>query len=332
MKQNKRYVFLRVTGGKAFVEHLQESEMTPEHTYTVFTLHVHFRQQRFKSRPVPCSCEPNIQEGFLLELSKHYPNHPDYETDKIVTPNDALSIRDSIHLVLTKTDKFGEINLVGSRYLEWRHILSDTMGRGSTAIELNGIGNESSVPAGLLDITMEIVPKVTSSVSQDVVMAQLSLERSRCAERERMFLVYAKQWWKEYLQIRQQHAQRLVKVFAQDENATNRLVCMYVRLLRAGRLLDSPRHAARFVSLIPYERVASIGSSGDTCRPEQWCSLHSFLCQKCGVMCVCVYVCVCTCMCVCVCSVWRILYMSCMSYSYNRTVRIMHCCFALCLV
>ena len=84
MKQNKRYVFLRVVGGKAFVEHLQESEMTPEYTHTVFTLHVHFRQQHFKSRPVPCSCEPDIQEGFLLELCKHFPNHPDYETDKLL--------------------------------------------------------------------------------------------------------------------------------------------------------------------------------------------------------------------------------------------------------
>ena len=190
--------------------------------------------------------------------------------------------------MLAKTDKFGEINLVGSRYLEWMHILSDTVGRVSTAVVLNGIGTESNIPAGLLDITMELVPKVTSSVSQDVVTAQLSLERSRCAEREHMFLVYAKQWWKKYLQIHQQHAHRLVKVFAQDENATNRLECMYVRPLKAGRLLDSPRHAARFVSLIPYERVASIGSSGGTCRPEQWYSLHSFLCRRCVCVCVCV--------------------------------------------
>ena len=75
-------------------------------------------------------------------------------------------------------------------------------------------------------------------------------------------------------------------MFAQDENATNRLVCMYMRLLRAGRLLDSVRHGARFVSLIGYEKMASIGSSGH-CRPEKWNSLYSFLCRKCGVGCVC---------------------------------------------
>ena len=44
---------------------------------------------------------------------------------------------------------------------------------------------------------------------------QVNMERSRQAERERLFLVYAKQWWTEYLQIRPVHKDRLVKIFAQ---------------------------------------------------------------------------------------------------------------------
>ena len=35
----------------------------------------------------------------------------------------------------------------------------------------------------------------------------------------RLFLVYAKQWWKEYLQIRATHRERLVKIFAQVRNS-----------------------------------------------------------------------------------------------------------------
>ena len=37
-------------------------------------------------------------------------------------------------------------------------------------------------------------------------------------------------------------------------------MCSYVTPLSAGRLLDSPRHAARFVSLIPYTKVDAVGS------------------------------------------------------------------------
>lgn len=44
---------------------------------------------------------------------------------------------------------------------------------------------------------------------------QFALERQKTAEKERLFLVYAKQWWREYLQIRPTHNVRLVKIFAQ---------------------------------------------------------------------------------------------------------------------
>lgn len=44
---------------------------------------------------------------------------------------------------------------------------------------------------------------------------QFTLERQKTAEKERLFLVYAKQWWREYLQIRPTHNARLVKIFAQ---------------------------------------------------------------------------------------------------------------------
>ena len=107
----------------------------------------------------------------------------------------------------------------------------------------------------------------------------MNLEHNRIAERERLFLIYAKQWWREFLQIRSSHTNRLVKIFAQDECATNRPVCAFVRPLHAGRLLDSPRQAARFVSLLGYEHTQSVGGG----KAEMWSSLHAFLCKGKGV-------------------------------------------------
>lgn len=51
------------------MEELVEDE-TGQVPVSSFTLHLHFRGQRFKSRPVPCACEPSFDEGFLLELHK----------------------------------------------------------------------------------------------------------------------------------------------------------------------------------------------------------------------------------------------------------------------
>ena len=66
----------------------------------------------------------------------------------------------------------------------------------------------------------------------------------------------------------------------QDENCTNRPVCSYVKPLRAGRLLDTPRQAARFVSLVGYEKNVTLGGVD---RAEQWSSMHAFLCRNKGV-------------------------------------------------
>ena len=116
---------------------------------------------------------------------------------------------------------------------------------------------------------------------EDIYGAQLGLEHSKNTERERLFLVYAKQWWKEYLEIREDHKNRLIKIFAQDENGTNRLVCSYVKPMRTGRLLDSPRQAARFISLIGYNKMTPAFMSISE-KTEQWMHLHTFLAKNSG--------------------------------------------------
>ncbi len=63
MDPNKRHIYFQVLGGKAFLEHLQDPEPLPGKATSTFTLHLQFRGQRYKSRSVPCACEPNIQEG-----------------------------------------------------------------------------------------------------------------------------------------------------------------------------------------------------------------------------------------------------------------------------
>ncbi|XP_078607268.1 centrosomal protein of 76 kDa-like [Branchiostoma floridae x Branchiostoma japonicum] len=271
----RRHLYLQVKGGKAFLEHLQEPEPLPGQVGPTFTLHVLFRGQRFRSKPVPCACDPDIQEGFLLELHSKGSG----EAAQMADSTSLLSLCDPVHMVLIKTDVAGDTALLTSHYLEWRHVLSAQDGYTNTAVELMGVGTESKVPVGVLDIRLEILPHPVHTLAPDVITTQLNLEQSRRAERERLFLVYAKQWWREFLQIRGTNSSRLVKIFAQDENATNRPVCSFVRPLQAGRLLDTPRQAARFISLLTYEKASTVGGGP---RAEQWCTMHAFLCRNKG--------------------------------------------------
>ncbi|XP_064164700.1 centrosomal protein of 76 kDa [Anguilla rostrata] len=271
----RRCLYLQVLGGKAFLEHLQEPEPLPGQVCSTFTLYLNFRNQRFRSKPVPCACEPDLQEGFLLEVHKDSLG----DGSRMADATTMLSISDPVHMVLIKTDPSSETTLVSSYFLDWRSVLSAPNGKTSMAVELLGVGSECKVPVGVLNVKLELYPPLTQTLTPDVIATQQSLERKRTAEKERLFLVYAKQWWREFLEIRPSHQTKLVKIFAQDENGVNRPVCSYVRVLRAGRLLDGPRQAARFVSLLGMERAPVVGGGA---KQEQWCTLLAFLCRSKG--------------------------------------------------
>uniref|UniRef100_A0A8C4GM12 Centrosomal protein of 76 kDa n=1 Tax=Dicentrarchus labrax TaxID=13489 RepID=A0A8C4GM12_DICLA len=263
----RRYLYFQVLGGKAFLEHLQEPEPLPGQVCSTFTLYLHFRNQRFRSKPVPCACEPDLKEGFLLEIHRDGVG----EGSKMADATTLLSMCDPVHLVLIRTDTSSETTLVSSYFLDWRTVLSLPSGKTCFAVELMGVGEEGSFCCEIPLMQLYLTTDVT------VFLTQQSLERQRTAEKERLFLVYAKQWWREFLEIRPSHQSKMVKIFAQDENGVNRPVCSYVRVLRAGRLLESPRQAARFVSLLALEKAPVVGGGGG--KQEQWCTLMAFLCR-----------------------------------------------------
>ncbi|KAL5022137.1 hypothetical protein ScPMuIL_001292 [Solemya velum] len=290
---NRRHLLLTIKYGKAFLEHIGDSEPLPGQVTSYFTIHIYFRNQRFRSRPVPCAVEPQFDETFLLEVHKDAAG----DAARMADSTTLLSVADPVHLVIIRTDPTGETTLITSHFFEWRPVLACENNKMATSVELKGTGSESKVTAGVLELHVELVPKSSQTIGQEIISAQLKLERSRQAERERLFLVYAKQWWKEYLQIRPTHQERLIKIFSpvalrsknkiirhllsvlQDENGYNRPTCSFLKPLRAGRLLDTARQAARFVSLLHHEKTQTLGG-GD--KVEQWSNMHTFLCRNRG--------------------------------------------------
>jgi centrosomal protein CEP76 len=76
--------------------------------------------------------------------------------------------------------------------------------------------------------------------------------------------------------IRNSHKTRLVKIFAETDDreaSVYKPVCSLIQPMMADRLLDTPLHAARFVSLIPFQRLESPGAE----KVEVWHAIQSFL-------------------------------------------------------
>lgn len=226
----KRHLYFHISHGKAFLEYLLSNDPdSAVRSTSHFTIHVQFRDQRFRTRAFPCSCEPNINEGFLIEMDKRStheasPAAAPSATSLMLDKDGLLAITDKIHLVMVRTDRdASENHLVSSSFVEWRVVLSAD-GKKQIGVEMMGVGDESKVPAGILYVTLQVVPSLSEPLREDILETQLAIEHSKNTERERLFLVYSKQWWREYLEIREDHKNRYVKIFAQvDERPYSRI-------------------------------------------------------------------------------------------------------------
>ncbi|PAA62584.1 hypothetical protein BOX15_Mlig033726g2 [Macrostomum lignano] len=258
------FLALEVHEGRAFVG-LGVGDSDDEAAQ--MSLHLAFGPggQRFHSRQFACVSNPKIGETFYIELAK--PGLGDASL---------LGLSDPLHLVLLRHDSGEHRQLVSSTEFDWRPLLCEASLAMRRSVRLNGVGAEAQVSAGLLDVTARLLYSGTRQIdrfSSDLVQQQLAMERGRRENSERLFVLYASQWWSEYCAARAANADRLVKIFAKDECGRDRPVFELVKPLRAGRLIESPRHAARFVACLQYERAAALGCG----LADMWCSRHAFL-------------------------------------------------------
>lgn len=201
----RRFLLLKINGGRAFVDHAASDQGS-------FVLHLHFRNQRFRSRPVPCCLEPSFDETFLMDLqSPHSKELADLAT--------LLSIDSKVHIVVTQIKTIGDSEkstLVASYDVEWRKAL--VAGGVSIPAELLGAGPRSKLrhPVGVLDLRLDVVPAPSTEVPSSDIERGLRASDARSQDLNRQFFQYSRLWWKEYIEIDPSFKERLVKIFAED--------------------------------------------------------------------------------------------------------------------
>jgi hypothetical protein len=188
------------------------------------------------------------------------------------------------------------VDIVASHTLDWRTIVSSESGYLTSLVPLtpagpgphpsaaDGSGNR--IPVGLLNIQLYLRPLQPLNEVVPRYDAEFSLSRALTLQREssQAFLGYAKRWWREYKEVHPSYRDRPVKIFGESERGEFLPVCSYVTPISAGRLLESPYHAARFVALIPYKREETLGASSSSggARKELWYPPHVTLALRQG--------------------------------------------------
>jgi len=95
------------------------------------------------------------------------------------------------------------------------------------------------------------------------------------------FLGYANIWWADYTEMRSSHKTRLVKIYAETddrEGYVHKPICLLIYPMYSRGILESPLHAAKFVSLIPFHQYKTPSNK----KVEMWQSMQSFLARGSG--------------------------------------------------
>jgi CEP76 C2 domain/Transglutaminase-like superfamily len=278
-------VYLKVTvlEGEGFSGYI--ADIRADDTLYTFGLHMQFRHQRAASaKPAAACVNPQFQETFVFLLNDKLPTTAAEWTA-------LLELDAPLQLVLTRQRTVQQQSvkprreLVGSCSIDWRKALvceDDSV----VALQLQSEGHDSVLTEcsnGRLLCRLDIVAASPADAkvpfAAEAVTRIMTLQSARSAELQRFFYLYTKQWWAEFVQLGAPQRDRRVKLFAQDELGRHRCVCSFLPLSSGmigeltGRLVHSSLHAARLVSLIPYERTVTVGGS----RLETWHSFHAFL-------------------------------------------------------
>ncbi|XP_071531062.1 centrosomal protein of 76 kDa-like isoform X4 [Panulirus ornatus] len=281
----RRYLYLRVCNGRAFVDHLKVKTSPAVDNQSYLTFHLALRSQRFETHGVPCVCEPAINEGFLFDLQLLKPDH-----GNILDCSELLTLDAPITLAAVRQEGLHRTatTLLSVYILDWRSVLARTSATTKLVCHLMGIGSEQQVPVGLLDLEATMFPSLELSLQTTVVSEYIQETNNRVGERRRLFIAYARQWWQEYTEASSSHSLRPVRIFSMDECGKNRFACEFVQKLEVGRALRSPEEAARWISILP--TTSANQSPIGPCKP--WYTLPTALMvrslnteSKCSVLC-----------------------------------------------
>lgn len=265
-------LFCELLGGRAFFD--VDGGRTRERGMLRISLQL--GDTRLETTPIAFCSEPALEGPFHFPLPLGSSSGGGAAAD---AGEQLLRSRTPLHLLLLESRSDGSDELVVSSLLvEWRKVLQ--LGRCTLSIELPGIGPQSKLPIGCLEMRLQLLPPSGQSVpplmTELDVHKQLKAERTVEVEAERRFFSYARSWWDDYLSLRPAHRGRAVKLFALSELGVQRPVTCFVQPMRADRMLDSPLQAAHFVSLLRFERSLPVGGT------DVWNSCHAMLCRRAG--------------------------------------------------
>lgn len=243
-KKGMKYLCFEIIQGRQFMD------VTNTETSKI-QAHAYFNGQRYSTEIKELQEKKSFAQEFYFEL--------DYSDLNVLVDLDT-----PIHICCTKSDFFGVRYKLGTGEIDWRLLLTENenseSNSSSHSVQIKDLDNPQ-ILVGILEVKMKILSNCDLLLAKESLKLHISTRIFKTHESERMFYLFAKQWWDDYLQIRPDHATRLVKFIATGEFGRREVVTNFVFPIQSDSL-STPNQAAQFVSLFNCEKSRKIGDVG----------------------------------------------------------------------
>lgn len=256
------------------------SSSSYEHSSPVFNYSVSFPLSSALSSALTSSALVHLEEPVLVYLTvpEQLQQRDDDDDDVGEKRNDNVE-----ELSKEQYDDGGG-SLVAAAVLDFRYCLlhkEDFVSVELLPCELEG--GMMGMPGGVLfaRLSLQNVPEEVTELNQGDLHAvedAIANYQHKLSKENRDLYLTVKSWWANVIKLYPHVSGRVIKVLTEDEIGCHRSVCSLISPIPPPREMTSPRHAARFVSLIPFKRDAGLTGG----RVETWRSSHAILCRKQG--------------------------------------------------
>lgn len=273
--KNKLGLYVKLEQGHNFIDYdVSNIGHVNDGGAQFFEFDIQFCGQRFHTKKIPASGDFMIDESFLLDFN---PLNFDVE----LTYNILKKNYTPCHIVLLLHEPNGNCRMISSKSIEWRWALC--YGSWKVEVDFKSASSLNNVNVGVVALSFALMPLVNKAhlLPESSIRDQLNEERKIEIEKNQDFITYSKLWWTDYKSIRPCNATRSVKIFVPTEDReyyAYKPACTLIESIEVGRAINTPYEAARFVSLIPFERRENPGGE----KIEIWHCMHTFLSMKKG--------------------------------------------------
>ena len=263
---NNLKLFVKLNSGHNFIDYDIKNVINESPSFFIFDLL--FFGKRYKSKKIPTGSDFPIDESFILDFNP-------LESSINLNYSILKKISSPIHICLLLY-KDNNLKLVASKSIEWRWVLC--YGTYKIEAEFKSPSSLNNLNVGTVTMTISLLPLVDKQnlLNQTSITDQLNEERKNEIDISQDFINYTSVWWEDYKNIRPENSSRIIKLFLPTEDRefySYKPSMSLIESYNLGRNINTPYEAARFVSLLPYERRENPGGE----KIEIWHTIHSFL-------------------------------------------------------